>query len=63
LAQSGHFTAECPSRSKTMAKKDKDSKKAKKLAKKLKDDAKKEMKKSNIEADRSDVKTPSPFSS
>jgi hypothetical protein len=44
LAQSGHFTAECPSKEKTMAKKDKGSKKATKLAKKVKEDAKKETK-------------------
>lgn len=45
-----------------MAKKSKGLKKAK-LAKKLKETAKKETKKSNSEADRSDVKPPSPFSS
>jgi hypothetical protein len=46
-----------------MAGKGKKSKQRKKLAKKVIKKAKKEAKKSNTEVDRSDVKTPSPFSS
>jgi hypothetical protein len=46
-----------------VGKKDKRSKKPKKLAREIKKEAKKEKKKSNTEVDRSDVKSPSPFSS